>query len=121
MTTETLPARIVRNVFEAEFTPFDRYGKIVEGVHWCPLRYCKETGKGAFFIKFDPGAKSLPHVHAHGEETVVLQGELIDGDGRVLRPGDAVSFAKGSRHSSHSETGCLLYVFMHGRNEAIEP
>lgn len=119
MANEDLPERVVVNAFDADFTPFDRYGKVVEGVHWRPVRYCKETGKGAFLIKFDPGARSLPHVHTHGEETVVLDGELIDGDGRVLRAGDAISFAKGSRHSSHSETGCLLYVFMHGANTAI--
>lgn len=115
-----LRERVIVNAFDAQFTPFDRYGKIVDGVHWCPIRYCKETGKGAFLIRFDPGARSLHHVHTHGEETVVLDGELIDGDGRMLRAGDAVSFARGSRHSSHSETGCLLYVFMHGANTAID-
>lgn len=84
MNTNELPECIIANAFDAEFAPFDRYGKPVEGVYWQPLRYCPDTGKGSFLIRFDPGAKSLPHVHTHGEEVIILDGELIDADGSIL-------------------------------------
>ena len=37
-----------------------------------------------------------------------MEGELIENDGTVLRNRDHVSYQPGSRHSSRTETGCLL-------------
>ena len=41
----------------------------------------------------------------------LLEGELIDSDGAVFKAGDFFSFTPGTRHSSRTETGCVLAVF----------
>jgi hypothetical protein len=45
------------------------------------------------------------------EEFLILEGELIDSDGRVFKRGDFVSYDAGTRHHSRSERGCLIVVF----------
>ena len=42
------------------------------------------------------------------EEFLILDGELIENDGTVLKKGDLASYRPGTRHSSRTETGCLL-------------
>ena len=38
----------------------------------------------------------------------ILEGELIESDGTVLKKGDFVSYPPDSYHNSRTETGCLL-------------
>ncbi len=57
---------------------------------------------------------SIPHEHLGTEEFVILEGEIMDHDGWVYRPGDCVSLAKGSRHFSSSNTGAIVAVFVRG-------
>ena len=45
------------------------------------------------------------------EEFPILEGELIESDGTVLRKGDFTSYRPGSRRNSRTETGCLLVGF----------
>ena len=49
----------------------------------------------------------------------MLEGELIDADGKVFKKGDFVSFEPGTIHSSHTNNGCLILVFMRSRNKTI--
>jgi anti-sigma factor ChrR (cupin superfamily) len=42
----------------------------------------------------------------------VLEGEVKDNDGYVYRPGDFVLLRSGTQHSSHTETGATLAVFV---------
>ena len=67
-------------------------------------------------LKMSPGARSLPHVHVGFEEFLMLEGELIDSDGKIFKKGDFVSFQPASRHSSHTKNCCLVLVFMRGVN-----
>ena len=67
----------------------------------------------------EPGAKSIPHEHINYEEFYMLNGELIDIDGKVFKKGDIVSFEPGSQHSSYTKNGCLILVFMRSRNKTI--
>ena len=113
--------RIVASAKTADFRPYDRYGKRIEGLSWMPLRYDAQTGTGSYLIRFAPGAASLPHEHGGVEEFVVLEGVLVDADGRRLGPGEVVSFAPGSRHHSEAPEGCTLAVFLRGRNRLLEP
>ncbi|MFQ6023771.1 MAG: cupin domain-containing protein [Acidiferrobacterales bacterium] len=62
-------------------------------------------------MQMDPGAETTEHTHAHREEFMILQGDLIENDGTVLGPGDYVCFAPGTRHNSRTKDGCLLIVF----------
>ena len=67
----------------------------------------------------EPGAKSIPHEHINYEEFYMLDGELVDTDGKVFKKGDIVSFEPGSKHSSYTKNGCLILVFMRSRNRKV--
>ena len=69
-----------------------------------------------------PKAKpsSMMATEAGIEEFLVLEGSLVDDDGTVFGAGDSVSFAPGSRHASVAPDGCLIAVFLRGRNRLVE-
>ena len=67
----------------------------------------------------EPGTKSLHHEHTGFEEFLMLEGELIDLDGKIFKKDEFVSFKPGSRHSSYTKNGCLVLVFMRGINKPI--
>ena len=112
--------RKITNPHDVEFVPFDNYGVIVPGMSWHKISYNKENGgQGTYILKMEPGAKSLPHEHTGFEEFLMLDGELIDPDGKIFKKGDFISFGPGSKHSSHTINGCLVLVFMRGINQPL--
>ena len=111
--------RIIDNPLNLEFEPFDNYGKPIKGMSWHKISYEKEKGQGSYILKMEPGAKSIPHEHVSYEEFYMLDGELIDVDGKVFKKGDFISFEPGSTHSSFTEKGSLILVFMRSRNKTI--
>ena len=111
--------RIINNPLNLKFKPFDNYGKPIKGMSWHKISYEKEKGQGTYVLKMDPGAKSIPHEHVSYEEFYMLDGELIDEDGKIFKKGDFISFEPGSKHSSFTEKGCLILVFMRSRNKTI--
>ena len=111
--------RIINNPLNLEFEPFDNYGQPIKGMSWHKISYEKEKGQGSYILKMDPGAKSIPHEHISYEEFYMLDGELTDADGKVFKKGDFISFEPGSKHSSITEKGCLILVFMRSRNKTI--
>jgi len=103
-----------RSVTPITKTPFQQYdleGPVQPEMSWLPISFRKETGVGSYLMRMQPGAETIAHDHSGYEEFVVLEGELIDSDGAVFKTGDFVSFAPGTRHSSRTETGCVLAVF----------
>jgi len=111
--------RIITNPLNLKFEPFDNYGKPIEGMSWHKISYEKEKGQGSYILKMDPGAKSIPHEHVNYEEFYMIDGELIDDDGKIFKKGDFISFEPGSKHYSFTEKGCLILVFMRSRNKII--
>ena len=111
--------RIITNPFNLKFEPFDNYGKPIKGMNWHKISYDKKTGQGSYILKMDPGAKTIPHEHVNYEEFYMLEGELIDPDGKTFKKGNFVTFEPGSSHSSYTEKGCLILVFMRSRNKTI--
>ena len=112
--------RKITNLYNVKFVPFDNYGEVVPGMSWHKISYSKENGgHGTYILKMDAGTKSLPHQHNGFEEFLMLDGELIDPDGKIFKEGDFVSFEPGSQHSSFTKNGCLVLVFMRGINKAI--
>jgi anti-sigma factor ChrR (cupin superfamily) len=59
-----------------------------------------------------PGQTTIAHEHVGDEEFLVLDGDLIDHDGFRYGPGDLVWLRSGTKHSSYSEGGCLLAVYL---------
>ena len=112
--------RKITNLYDVEFIPFDNYGSPVPGMSWHKISYSRENGgQGTYVLKMDPGAKSLPHKHTGYEEFLMLEGELIDPDGKIFKKGDFITFEPGSTHTSYTNNGCLILVFMRGINEQI--
>ena len=103
------------------FRPYDRFGAPLPGMSWLPLRYDPQTGTGSFLLRFEPGTASRPHEHGGVEEFVVLEGWLLEEDGRRLETGAVASFAPGSRHFSLAPEGCTIAVFLRGRNRLLAP
>ena len=112
--------RKITNPFNVKFEPFDNYGPAVPGMSWHKISYNKETGQGTYILKMDPETKSLHHKHTNYEEFLMLDGELIDPDNKVFKKGDFVTFEPGSSHSSYTKSGCLILVFLRGKNKPIK-
>jgi uncharacterized cupin superfamily protein len=89
-------------------------GEVQADLSWCNISYNEKTGDGFFLVKFEPGAKSIPHEHLNWEEFVVLEGDIRDSDGTVYQAGDCVSLKAGSRHVSTSKSGAVTAVFIRG-------
>tara|TARA_Y100001970_G_scaffold293719_1_gene442612 strand:- start:2917 stop:3261 length:345 start_codon:yes stop_codon:yes gene_type:complete len=111
--------RVITDLKNLKFEPFDNYGKSINGMSWYKISYDKKKGQGSYILKMEPGAESIPHEHTNFEEFYMLDGELKDADGKIFKKGDFVSFEPGSKHSSKSEKGCLILVFMRSRNITI--
>ena len=112
--------RKITNLLNVKFEPFDNYGAPIPGMSWHKISYNKETGQGSYVLKMEPGAKSLLHKHVSYEEFLILDGELIDLDKKIFKKGDFITFEPGSSHSSYTETGCLLLVFLRAKNEPLK-
>ncbi len=104
--------RKVVNVYEAEFEPYGLQGVEQAELKWVNISYDEKTGQGCFLIRFEPGARSIAHEHTGFEEFLILEGDLVDSDGREYKPGDFVSFKPGSKHSSVSRTSMLAAVIL---------
>jgi anti-sigma factor ChrR (cupin superfamily) len=69
-------------------------------------------GSGFYIYKMERGAVTTPHEHTCRENFLILDGELVDNDGYVYRPGDFVMLEEGTQHSSTAPNGCLIAVFV---------
>ena len=103
----------------AAYVPDERYGEPVAGMNWCNISYDQETGTGSFLLRMEPGTSSRPHEHVDFEEFFVIDGELIDDDGKIFRAGNFVSFRPGFKHWSTTKEGCTLAVFLRQPNRRL--
>ena len=111
--------RIIINPSKLKFTPFNSYGKPIQGMSWHKISYNQNTGIGSYILKMAPGARSLKHRHQNYEEFYVLDGELTDEDNTTFKKGEFISYKPGSKHSSFTKKGCLLLVFLRNKNKAL--
>lgn len=81
----------------------------VENLHRQILYKDEAHGEVTFMTRFGPGVQLPPHGHPGGEEVLVLEGELMDEEGRYPK-GTWVRMPDGSGHAPGSETGCLILV-----------
>ena len=90
---------------------YDLEGPVQPEIGLLNLSYDRARGEGVYFMRMAPGAVTITHTHAGFEDFLILEGEVIESDGTVLRAGDVVSYAPGTRHNSRTETGCVLIGF----------
>ena len=72
------------------------------------VSYSPETRRCVHVMRMVPGAATIPQVHECMEEFLILEGELTESDGTVLKNVDFASYRPSIRHNSRTETGCLL-------------
>ena len=66
--------RLIKNINDLSFEPFDNYGKPIKGMSWHKISYDKNNGGfGTYILKMNPGSKSLPHIHQGYEEFYVIE------------------------------------------------
>ena len=82
------------------------------GVEMKTLLFDRDTGVVTSLMKFAPGAKLPDHEHVLVEQTYVLEGSLICGEGEC-KAGDYVWRPAGSRHEAWAgpEGGLMLAMF----------
>lgn len=113
--------RLIQKSADLAMFPMDRYGEVMPGLQWNPLRFDEATRTGFFIVRFEPGGTSVPHEHPSAEEFYVLEGAFCDHDGHSYKAGDFVSLGPGTRHYSYSEHGALVLVWLSEGNRALHP
>ena len=104
--------RLVANIDGAAFSPWINTDGTDSGTSTLQLNGDRQTGTGFFLYKMAPGSASEAHEHNGHEEFFVISGDLIDNDGTTYRAGDMVLLKSGTQHSSRTENGCLLAVYI---------
>jgi len=103
--------RTIVNIFDTPFRTYDMEGPVQDDMSYLSISYGPRTQRGIYVMRMEPGAVTVPHTHRCKEEYLILEGELIESDGTVLKKGDFTSYKAGSHHNSRTETGCLLVGF----------
>lgn len=112
--------RVVRNIFTAPFSDTGPDGRRYEGLSQLALDESRPSWTGFHAMRMAPGALSPAHEHSADEYFFMLEGELIDHDGTLYRPGDMVLLRAGSRHSSHTPDGCTILVYVDELEKPLE-
>jgi anti-sigma factor ChrR (cupin superfamily) len=109
----TPDARTVVNIHSADYEHWrNEDGSVLRDQGYLQLDDSFPPGTGFYIYKMEPGAVTTPHEHTCRENFLILEGELVDNDGYVYRPGDFVMLADGTQHSSTAPDGCLIAVFV---------
>ncbi|CAN5161398.1 hypothetical protein BH10PSE7_BH10PSE7_09970 [soil metagenome] len=104
--------RMVVNINTAPFRPYVVDGQEMPGEGFLQLDDTFPPGAGFYVYRMAPGVTTIPHEHTCHEQFLVLEGELIDHDGYVYKPGDFVLLKEGTIHNSRTETGTTLAIFV---------
>ena len=112
--------RRVANIWVAEFTPFVYPDGVALGDGILQLDDTTELGTGFHVYRMPPGMTTRSHAQNGHEQFLILEGELHESDGTVLRAGDLVFYRDGTEHNSHTPNGCLLAVYIAGPETSLE-
>ena len=106
--------RRIANIHEAEYTPFVYPNGMALGDDILQLDDGRPLGEGFHVYRMPAGMTTRRHIHNGHEQFLILEGELIEDDGTVFRPGDLVFYRDGTEHNSYTPNGCLLAVHIAG-------
>ncbi len=102
--------RKIANIHAAAFVPFVYPDGLALGDEVLQLDSDTPLGEGFHVYRMPPGMTTRRHIHNGHEQFLILEGELVEDDGRVLKPGDLVFYKNGTEHHSFTASGCLLAV-----------
>ncbi|KAF0176192.1 MAG: RmlC-type cupin domain-containing protein [Rhodobacteraceae bacterium] len=112
--------RRIANIHDAAFTPFVYPDGVALGDAVLQLDQDQPLGTGFHVYRMPAGMTTRGHRHNGHEQFLILEGELHESDGTILRKGDLVFYRDGSEHNSHTPNGCLLAVHIVGPETSVE-
>jgi anti-sigma factor ChrR (cupin superfamily) len=112
--------RRIVNVHQAAYTPFVYPDGLALGDAVLQLDHDQPLGVGFHVYRMPPGITTRGHRHNGHEQFLILEGELHESDGTILRAGDLVFYRDGTEHNSFSPNGCLLAVHIAGPETPVE-
>jgi anti-sigma factor ChrR (cupin superfamily) len=112
--------RKVANIHDAAFVPFVYPDGTALGDAVLQLDTDAPLGTGFHVYRMPAGMTTLGHRHNGHEQFLILEGELHEPDGTILKAGDLVFYRDGSEHNSHTPNGCLLAVHIAGPEFPVE-
>lgn len=112
--------RKIANISDAAFEPFVYPDGMALGDAVLQLDDSQELGIGFHVYRMPPGMTTRGHRHNGHEQFLILEGELHESDGTILKKGDLVFYRDGSEHNSYTPNGCLLAVHIAGPEVTVE-
>ena len=106
--------RKIANIHDAAFRPFVYPDGQAFGDDILQLDTDMPLGEGFHVYRMPAGMTTRRHIHNGHEQFLIIEGELIEDDGKVLGPGDLVFYRDGTEHYSFTPNGCLLAVHIAG-------
>ncbi len=106
--------RRIANIHRSAFLPVPSYAGTLLGDTVLQLDKDTPLGIGFHVYRMPAGMTTLAHRHNGAEQFLILEGELHESDGTILRAGDLVFYADGTEHKSYTPEGCLLAVHIAG-------
>jgi hypothetical protein len=101
------------SIDERDWRPMKIGETVLPGFFWIPVADDENGAWSSYWMRLQPGARSLEHLHDSTELILVLDGVFTDDDGTDFLPGHTVSYPAGSRHSTSSKEGCIVLVVAH--------
>lgn len=112
--------RRIANIHQASFTPFVYPDGVALGDAVLQLDADLPLGTGFHVYRMPAGMVTRSHRHNGHEQFLILEGELHESDGTVLRAGDMVFYRDGTEHNSFTPDGCLLAVHIAAPETPLE-
>ncbi len=112
--------RKIANIHTADYTGFAYPDGTMLGDMVLQLDGSKELGVGFHVYRMPPGMTTRGHRHNGHEQFLILEGELHESDGTILRAGDLVFYRDGTEHHSFTPNGCLLAVHIAGPETLVD-
>lgn len=101
------------SIDERDWRPMKIGETVLPGFFWIPVADDENGAWSSYWMRLQPGARSFEHQHDSTELILILDGVFTDDDGTHFLPGQTVTYAAGSRHSTSSEEGCTVLVVAH--------
>lgn len=112
--------RRIASIHDAAFTPFVYPDGLALGDAILQLDDTTGLGTGFHVYRMPPGMTTRGHRHNGHEQFLILEGELHESDGTILRAGDLVFYRDGTEHNSYTPNGCLLAVHIAAPETPVE-
>ena len=116
----TATDRKIANIHTASFVPFVCPDGAAHGAAVLQLDTGIELGTGFHVYRIPAGMTTRGHRNFGQVKFLILEGELHESDGHILKAGDLVFYRAGSEHNSFTPNVCLRAVHGAGPEFAVD-